>query len=201
MSSPDRLRCLPIHCLLTTFLLGVAVTALTSCQPGGGASGANHPQVGGLLGNLHLQPLTGDARPIELVELRGKVVLLNFWGTWCGPCVTEFPHIAALQQKHRDNPDLVVLPVSCEPGGSEDIEALREGTQAFLDRLKVSIPTYADPDVSARQVVARYVGFTGYPKTLVLDRQGIVRGIWDGYMPGDETQVQDLVWRLLRAKE
>lgn len=179
---------------------GLVAAILPACQPGG-VSGRSHPQVGGLLGNIQLQPLTGDAQPVELVELRGKVVLLNFWGTWCGPCLAEFPHIAALRQKYGENPELVVLAVSCEPGETEDIDALRESTQAFLDRLNIDMPTYADPDLSARRVIAQYVGFTGYPKTLVLDRRGIVRGIWDGYMPGDETQVQDLVWRLLRAKE
>jgi thiol-disulfide isomerase/thioredoxin len=185
---------------LTAMLWGLMAIILPACQPGG-VSGTSHPQVGGRLGNLYLQPLTGDAQPVELAELRGKVVLLNFWGTWCGPCLSEFPHIASLYQEHGSNPDLVVLPVSCEPGGTEDIDALRESTQEFLDRLKIAMPTYADPDVSARRVIARYVGFSGYPKTLVLDRQGIVRGIWDGYMPGDEKQVQDLVWRLLRTKE
>jgi hypothetical protein len=94
---------------------------------------------------------------------------------------------------------LVVLAISCEPSGPEDVDALRESTQAFLDRLKIDMPTYADPDVSAREVVAKYVGWTAYPKTLVLDRQGIVRGIWDGYAPGDEAQVEELIQRLLRA--
>ena len=182
------------------WLAAICVLVVPACQQGG-PSGINHPQVGGQLGDISLEPLTGDAGPVKLTELRGKVVLLNFWGTWCGPCATEFPHIVALHDKHRDNADFVVLPVSCEPGRTDDLESLRESTQAFLERLNVAIPTYADTDVSARRVVAQYVGFTGYPKTLVLDRRGVVRGIWDGYMPGDETQVQDLVWRLLRAKE
>jgi thiol-disulfide isomerase/thioredoxin len=161
--------------------------------------GIHHPAVGKRLPNLDLKPLTGGGKPIALGDLEGRVTLIDFWGTWCPPCRDEFPHIAALAARYANRPDFQALPVSCG-GGEEDYTVLAEQTKAFLDSYKIDLPTYKDPGEYSRRAVDMVAGFRGYPTTLVLDRQGIIRGLWFGYRAGYEQQIEKLVAELLTGR-
>jgi len=103
-----------------------------------------------------------DGRPVDLASYRGKVVLLNFWATWCGPCVQEMP---SLERLHRAlGPEgLAVVTVSAD----EDEAALRQ----FVKQYALTMPVLRDP--GGRGPAARY-HTTGYPETFVLDRAGIL---------------------------
>ncbi len=161
--------------------------------------GIHHPAVGKHLPSLDLKPLTGDGKPVALGDLEGRVTVIDFWGTWCPPCRDEFPHIAALATQFRDRPDFQVLAVSCG-GGEEDFALIADETKAFLESYKIDLPTYKDPGEYSRRavgIVAGVEGFRGYPTTLVLDRQGIIRGVWFGYRAGYEQQIEKLVAELL----
>jgi thiol-disulfide isomerase/thioredoxin len=154
-----------------------------------------------VLDELRLQPLTGDARPVSLADLRGRVVLLNFWGAWCQPCRIELPHIAELYKRRQSETDFILLAVSY--GWSvedQNIDALRRNTNALLTKMHITMPTYSDPGDVTRNAVGRAVGFEGYPTTLVLDRQGVIRGHWLGYEPGQEREMASLVDKLLKEK-
>ena len=82
-------------------LLGLSAFGAMFCW--GCGRGAPAPQqapgIGVPLAELRLQPLSGDGPPVSLADLRGSVVLLNFWGTWCPPCLRELPHIATNLQE------------------------------------------------------------------------------------------------------
>jgi peroxiredoxin len=97
---------------------------------------------------------------IHLANYRGKVVLLNFWASWCGPCIQETP---ALVELHHEHPDLAILAVSID----EDPGAY----QRFLNRFHVDLTTVRDP----KQIVAKIYGTDGWPETYIIDRNGIVR--------------------------
>jgi cytochrome c biogenesis protein CcmG, thiol:disulfide interchange protein DsbE len=97
---------------------------------------------------------------VKLSSYRGKVVLLNFWASWCGPCIQETP---ALEQLHRDKPDFAILGVSVD----EDQNAYRR----FLTRYQVEIQTVWDPT----QKAAKLYHTDGWPETYIIDRQGVVR--------------------------
>ncbi len=97
---------------------------------------------------------------IHLADYRGKVVLLNFWATWCAPCVQEMP---GLIQLHHDRPDLAILAVSVD----EDQDDYRR----FLASRRVDLITVRDPNETA----AKLYRTEGWPETYVIDRQGIVR--------------------------
>ncbi len=159
--------------------------------------GEKHPAVGRRLPYLDLKPLTGGGSATSLTDLQGHVTLLDFWGTWCGPCVEEVPHIATIAAKYRSNPDFLVLPVSCGPGGQEDFTEIAEQTEAFLRNNRIEMPTYKDPGAYTRHAVDMLAGFQGYPTTIVLDRRCVVRGMWLGYRGGDERQIEKLVGELL----
>jgi len=167
-----------------------------SHDPAGG-----HPAVGRRLPQLELKPLTGGGSPVSLVDLEGRVTLLDFWGTWCGPCVEEVPHLAVIAEKFRGHADFLMLPVSCGGGGREDFAELAANTQAFLTVRQLTMPTYIDPGGYSRHGVDMVAGFQGYPTTIVLDRRGVIRGFWIGYYGGDERQVEKLVGELLDEKK
>jgi cytochrome c biogenesis protein CcmG/thiol:disulfide interchange protein DsbE len=186
---------------LLIFVAAAVAIALIFEMSTSSDSGTHHRSVGHRLPHLDLKPLTGAGKPVALGDLEGRVTLIDFWGTWCPPCVEEFPHIAALAAKYGDRSDFKVLAVSC--GGAEENgqAALAEQTEAFLQSYRIDLPTYRGPGGFSRQAVGMVAdGFGYYPTTLVLDRQGIIRGMWVGYRRGYEQQIEKLVVELLGAK-
>lgn len=162
--------------------------------------GTQGPAIGRKLPYLELQPLTGDAQWVSLRDLAGHVTVVNYWGTWCPPCRTEFPHIVELASHFADRKDFKLLAVSCGSEGSDaELDVLRDETQAFLKSKNVTLPTYADQHAASRRELARYLKLDSfaYPSTLILDRQGTIRGFWEGYASGSELEMRDLVQQLL----
>ena len=146
-----------------------------------------HPAVGEKYTGLSLTPLLGADKPVALKDLSGKVALVNFWGTWCGFCCAELPDVAALRQEFDDRPDFELLLVSCAAPGDpaeDDVEQLRGDTRAHVARAKIQAPMYADPSGASRAAFDRMGKFLGYPGKILLDRQGVVRGVWFGRDPG-----------------
>ena len=181
----------------------LAVWLAMPTQPILRKSGARHPGVGKKLPALSLRPLTFAGDVVALDDVEGQVVVLNFWGTWCPPCQKELPHVAELARHYADSDRCRVLAVSCGDGRSgpdptSSLPELQIETAQLLDATRIALPVYADPDARTRRAVQQTVGFDGYPTTLVLDSQGVVRGVWTGYGPGDETEVAELVESLLR---
>ena len=158
--------------------------------------------VGKTLRELKLQPLIGRGEPVSLDDLRGKVVLINFWGTWCPPCRQEFPELVKLVQQHARDADFRFLSVSCPAGLNVDVAVLRKDTLAFLQQAGVELSVYVDPDSSTQRAITmqRMADGFGYPTTLILDRQGGVRGFWEGYDPQYIDQMESLVQQLLAEK-
>ena len=100
-----------------------------------------------------------DGKPARLADLRGKVVVLNFWATWCPPCVDEMPSLNRLHQQIAGEGGLV-LGVSVD----EDPSAYAR----FLQDYKIPSPTHRDP---SKRIALEY-GTVRYPETYVLDRRG-----------------------------
>jgi len=147
---------------------------------------------------LQLEPLIGVQQPVESGDLTGRVVLLNFWGTWCPPCRREFPHLAAIHEKFSDQKAFRMLSVSCgPPDGPEDLASLRRDTELFLQQMEVEMPIYADPNLVSRKAVDAQIGFQGYPTTLIIGRQGKIRGTFVGFNAGDETKMEAMIDKLL----
>jgi len=103
-----------------------------------------------------------QGRTVRLSALRGRVVLLNLWTTWCPPCIDEMPSIDRLHRS-LDGEDFTLLAVS------EDEEG-RHAVEPFAERMKLGFPIFLDPE---HQVGDRY-GVWGYPETFVIDRNGYV---------------------------
>lgn len=105
----------------------------------------------------------GTGRLVRLSDLRGKVVVLNFWATWCPPCIAEMPELEALHVAHAAAGDLVVLAVNVE----EPPAAVEE----FKQQRPLTMPVLGDRTGGVR----RHYGLPGLPGTFFIDRDGIVR--------------------------
>jgi cytochrome c biogenesis protein CcmG, thiol:disulfide interchange protein DsbE len=104
--------------------------------------------------------LAEGSRSLQLSSYRGKVLVLNFWATWCPPCIEEIP---SLNQLQREMPQLVVLAVSVD----EDGDAYRQ----FLSDHRIDFTTIRDPQ---RRVNAMF-GTSRFPESYVIDRDGRIR--------------------------
>lgn len=107
-----------------------------------------------------------NGKPAHLSDLRGKVVVLNFWASWCPPCVEETPALNQLQQ-YIASRNGVVVGVSAD----EDSAAY----QKFLQEKGVIFPTYRDPGTrDQHSPIAAEYGTSMYPETYIIDRKGII---------------------------
>ena len=107
----------------------------------------------------------GDGKTLSLEDFRGKVVLINFWATWCAPCIEEMPSLARLANALQGQ-DFVVLAISIDRGGAAV-------TRPFLDKLGAgTLATYVD--VSGRAPAAFKT--PGLPTSILIDREGRLLG-------------------------
>ena len=109
-------------------------------------------------------PLTLDGKPQHLTDLRGKIVILNFFGSWCPPCIEETPGLNQLQEYVQSRNGVIV-------GVAADDDPL--ALDKFLKDQKVIFPTYRDPGTrDSHSPLAAAYGTTMYPETYVIDRKG-----------------------------
>jgi cytochrome c biogenesis protein CcmG/thiol:disulfide interchange protein DsbE len=101
-------------------------------------------------------------RKVSLSQFRGQILVLNFWATWCPPCIEETPSLEMMQERMRSR-GVVVLGVSI------DVDA--DAYHRFLQQKSINFLTVRDPE----QKVATMYGTTGWPETYIIDRDGVVR--------------------------
>jgi peroxiredoxin len=128
---------------------------------------------------------SADGRNVRLDELRGQVVLVNFWATWCGPCREEMPRLDTLYQKYRKS-GFVLLGVNVD---DDPHTAL-----ATAAKLGVSFPVLFDTD----KKVSKLYDLSTMPSTVVIDRDGKVRFLTRGFRDGTERDYEQQIRGLLK---
>ncbi len=130
---------------------------------------------------FQLQTLEGQ--PVSLADIEGKVAIIDFWATWCPPCVKEIPEFIELYQAYRDQ-GLVILGISMDQAGPEVV-------RNFVAKNGVTYPVA----MFNPEVVEAYEVFTGIPTTFILDRQGQVVQKVVGYHPKSffESEIKKLL--------
>jgi cytochrome c biogenesis protein CcmG/thiol:disulfide interchange protein DsbE len=101
-----------------------------------------------------------DGRTVKLSDYKGKIVLLNFWATWCGPCKLEIPWFAEFERKYKDR-GFAVLGVSMDEEGWEVVKP-------FLSEMQVNYRVVLGDEAVAKA----YQGVESLPTTFIIDREG-----------------------------
>jgi peroxiredoxin len=127
-----------------------------------------------------------DGEYIALEDLSGKTVVLDFWGSWCGPCVESTPGLVKLHKKYAEQ-GVVFLGVARdeEPAWSQ-----------YIDKNKMAWPQYLD----AGGKIARLFGVQGYPTYIVLDGDGLIRARKSGYGLGTDGWLENEIKKTLKTK-
>lgn len=177
--------------------LGVLMVGISACRPAAPASTATGPAPAAGGASADITKDTGEKVTVELLkepkiiapftlttldgktlssaDWKGKVVLVNFWATWCGPCRAEIPDLVDLQNKYRDR--LIVI------GISED-EGPVDGVRKFAEQYMVNYPIAMTTDA----VNERFPGITALPTTYFLDTEGKVVQKHVGMLHARETE-------------
>ncbi|HZB92156.1 MAG TPA: TlpA disulfide reductase family protein [Stellaceae bacterium] len=128
---------------------------------------------------------TRDGRRLHLADFRGRFVLVNFWATWCGPCVEEMPSLDRLQARLGNR--LTILAISEDRSGGEVVDP-------FLAKLGLArLPVYLDPKMAAQEAFA----IRGLPTTFLVDPQGRILGLLEGAAPWDSPAMMTLLQHYL----
>lgn len=127
----------------------------------------------------------GDGRTVRLSDYRGKVVLLNFWATWCGPCKIEIPWFVDFERRHKDR-GFSVIGVSMDDDGWQAVKP-------FVNRLGVNYRVVLGDD----RVSEAYGGVEALPTTFLIDREGNIAAVHVGLAGKDD--FEDGIEQLLQG--
>jgi len=124
---------------------------------------------------------------VSLSDLRGQVVMINFWASWCGPCREEMPLLQQIHERY-ESLGFTLLGINVEQNSAT--------AEAWLRERPVSFPILYDPENG----VSKLYDVVAMPSTVLVDRQGNVRYLHHGYQPGYENEYQDQIRILVRER-
>jgi peroxiredoxin len=123
---------------------------------------------------------------VTLSKLKGQVVMINFWATWCGPCRQEMPLLEDIHKKYSKM-GFTLLGVNVEPDSKAADKWIKQNT-------KVTFPILYDTE----STVSELYNVNGMPSTIFVDRKGNMRLFHQGYKPGDENEYLNQIRALIR---
>ncbi|HEY6182220.1 MAG TPA: TlpA disulfide reductase family protein [Terriglobales bacterium] len=156
-------------------LLSLLALVLSGCY-----GGSRPPKIGSPAPDFTVQD---SERKVTLSELRGKVVVLNFWASWCPPCIEETPSLLEMQHKLRDH-GVTVLAVS--------IDDSDDAYHKFLTNYRVDLLTVRD----AQKASNAMYGTFKFPETYVIDRNGVMRRKFIGAVDWSAPEVVEFLTKL-----
>jgi cytochrome c biogenesis protein CcmG/thiol:disulfide interchange protein DsbE len=152
----------------------VCLALLSSCNSGG-----RPPRIGESAPNF---TVTDSQRTVTLSQLRGKPVVLNFWATWCPPCVEEMPSLVELQKKLGDKVTILAV--------SEDAD--ENAVKQFVREHNVDLLTVRD----AKQSANALYGTFKFPETYIIDKDGVIRRKFIGATDWTNPEIVDYLNKL-----
>jgi len=161
----------------------LAIAGAASCTEAQSAQAESHPLIGNPAPAFSLDSANGKGK-VSMSGLAGKVVIVDFWATWCEPCKKSFPHLQDLNTKYKSS-GLVIV------GLSEDDD--KGGIAEFGNSFGADFPLVWDTN---KAVGAKWEPGS-MPATFIIDRKGLVRFLHRGYHDGEEVDIEKEVKSLL----
>ncbi len=158
----------------------------TNDAPKSDKSKINYPPAPSAIMQADIKSL--DDTTYKLQDKKGKIVLVNLWATWCGPCIEEMPHLVEMHEKYKDK-DFEVIGLNTDDETKQQIDA-------FAAKQKLNYPLgWADG-----KLVNEFVKVTrlnGIPQTLLINREGQLRGMFTGGGPKVIKQMKETVEKVI----
>ena len=165
---------------MTFFTKSLSSVALLGALLLGGAATAGEPAP-----DFSLRDING--KEVSLSSQKGKVVLVNFWATWCGPCKLEMPHLDKMDRE-LEAKGFEVISIS-----TDDARAASK-VKPLIKRGGYGFTVLLDKDTS---VVSQYNPAKTLPYNVLIDREGNIHKVFQGYNPGDEVELRHEIEALL----
>ncbi|NOT49301.1 MAG: TlpA family protein disulfide reductase [Acidobacteria bacterium] len=148
--------------------------------------GSGYPKIASAIAAAEIKTLDGSTYTIN--DKQGKILLLNLWATWCGPCRSEMPALVRMQEKHGER-GFEVIGLNTD---DEDVQAINN----FAAELKLNYPiAYADTKLQSDML--KISKFPGIPQSFLLDREGRLRGVFRGANPADVAKMEQVVEKVV----
>lgn len=128
------------------------------------------------------EAMTLDRKIVRSSDLKGKVVVLNFWATWCGPCVSEMPYFQKVVEKYNRNPEIAFVAISLDQN--------RAVVRPFIKKMGYKFSVAYD------EGAADAYNVRSIPATIIIDRNGTIQFRDEGFGGAGEDYIERLVWRL-----
>ena len=126
-----------------------------------------------------------ESPSLKLDDIKGKITIVDFWATWCNPCITEIPNYNALQEKYKGK-DVRMVGVTVESGSLDDVKP-------YIDKLGIKYPVVMGND----EVVEGFGGLIGFPTTFVVDKEGKIYQKYLGVRPNKKELIDKDIQKLL----
>ena len=162
-------------CIYTKLLVSLLTfcSLVASCKPDGQSSDKVAESGGSVFPPIDYQEvIDSDGKLIDLTDFKDKIVLLNFWATWCGPCRYEIPDLVKLRSEY-DLEKLAIIGVSLDQGSNEKVKKMLE---KFIKRYEINYPVLLDGNGEmVRKIVGDQMQSLAVPMTFIFDRHGKMR--------------------------
>lgn len=148
--------------------------------------GSGYPKIASAVATAEIRALDGSTYTLN--DKQGKILLLNLWATWCGPCRFEMPALVRMQEKHGAQ-GFEVIGLNTD---EEDVQLIND----FAAELKLNYPiAYADTNLQSS--LLKISKFPGIPQSFLLDREGRLRGVFRGANPADIAKMEEVVAKVV----
>ena len=168
-----------MNILLNKFLyfkaIILAITILSATESGKNITDEQKKQIEALTNDMLMAPefelnsMDQDGKKYKLSDLKGKVVILNFWATWCGPCRMEIPDFNELYLENKDK-GLIILGISTDD--------TKRGLTNFLKSYKVEYPILFGSNKQISKISNEYGGIRALPTSIIIDANGEIKRIY-----------------------
>ena len=186
-------------------VLAIVFSSLTGCGSNGGtndpasnavasantseapAKKSEYPPLASVVAQSDMKNLDGSTS--KVADRKGKVLLLNMWATWCGPCRGEMPALVKMQDEHRDK-GFEIIGLNTDDGDSKEM------IDEFAVEMKLNY-TLVWADTAMQNGLLKISNFNGIPQSFLIDRDGNLRGVFRGGGKSEVKKMEELVAKVV----